>query len=56
MIQQEIFDLATNYVRNHRLSHGLALPDAVIGATVIYFKFPCTLTTQKILSFCLIFN
>jgi tRNA(fMet)-specific endonuclease VapC len=40
MMQQEIFDLATDYVRTYRLSHSLALPDAVIGATAIYYQIP----------------
>ncbi len=40
MMQQEIFDLATEYVRTYRLSHGLALPDAIIGATAIYYRIP----------------
>ncbi len=39
-MQQEIFDLATEYVRTYRLSHGLALPDAIIGATAIYYRIP----------------
>lgn len=40
MVQQEILDLATEYVRTYRLSHGLALPDAIIGATAIYYRIP----------------
>jgi predicted nucleic acid-binding protein len=40
MMQQEIFNLATEYVRTYRLSHGLALPDAIIGATAIYYRIP----------------
>jgi predicted nucleic acid-binding protein len=39
-MQQEILDLATEYVRTYRLSHGLALPDAIIGATAIYYRIP----------------
>lgn len=34
-MQQLIFDLATPFIRDFRLSHGLLLPDAVIGATAI---------------------
>ena len=37
-MQQDIFDLATEYVRNYRLSHHLALPDAIIGATAIFLS------------------
>jgi predicted nucleic acid-binding protein len=39
-MQQAIFDLATQYLRNYRLSHNLALPDAIIGATAIYYQMP----------------
>lgn len=39
-MQQTIFDLATQFIREYRLSHGLALPDAVIGATAIYYQMP----------------
>ena len=39
-MQQVIFDLATDYIRAYRLSHGLALPDAIIGATAIYYQLP----------------
>lgn len=39
-MQQDIFDLATEYVRNYRLSHNLALPDAIIGATAIFYQMP----------------
>ena len=40
MMQQEIFDLATQFLKIYRLSHGLALPDAIIGATAIYYQIP----------------
>ena len=40
VMQQEILDLATEYIRTYRLSHGLALPDAIIGATAIYYRIP----------------
>ena len=39
-MQQVIFDLATDYIRAYRLSQGLALPDAIIGATAIYYQLP----------------
>lgn len=39
-LQQAIFDLATHYIREYRLSHGLLLPDAIIGATAIYYQIP----------------
>lgn len=45
--QQVIFDLATDYVRSYRLSHGLALPDAVIGATAIYYQIPLFTYNRK---------
>jgi predicted nucleic acid-binding protein len=40
MMQQEIFDLATQFLKTYRLSHGLALPDAIIGATDVYYQIP----------------
>ena len=40
MMPQEIFDLATQFIKTYRLSHGLALPDAIIGATAIYYQIP----------------
>jgi len=46
-LQQVIFDLATQLIRNYRLSHGLALPDAVIGATAIYYQIPLYTYNQK---------
>ena len=46
-MQQVIFDLATDYVRTYRLSHGLALPDAVIGATAIYYQIPLLTYNRK---------
>jgi predicted nucleic acid-binding protein len=39
-MQQDIFDLATQHIRNYRLSHNLALPDAIIGATAIFYQTP----------------
>lgn len=39
-LQQPIFDLATDYIRTYYLSHNLALPDAVIGATAIFYQIP----------------
>lgn len=46
-IQQDIFDLATEYLRNYCLSHGLALPDAVIAATAIHYQIPLFTYNQK---------
>lgn len=46
-MQQVIFDLATDYVRAYRLSHGLTLPDAVIGATAIYYQIPLLTYNRK---------
>jgi len=39
-MQQDIFDLATEQTRNYRLSHNLALPDASISSTAIYYQIP----------------
>jgi predicted nucleic acid-binding protein len=46
-MQQTIFDLATQFIREYRLSHGLALPDAVIGATAIYYQMPLFIYNRK---------
>ncbi|MEI6745790.1 MAG: type II toxin-antitoxin system VapC family toxin [Methylococcaceae bacterium] len=46
-MQQTIFDLATDYIRTYRLSHGLSLPDAVIGATAIYYQIPLFTYNRK---------
>ncbi len=39
-MQQDIFDLATQNIRTYRLSHNLALPDAIIGATATFYQIP----------------
>jgi len=46
-MQQDIFDLATEYVLNYRLSHNLALPDAIIGATAIFYQMPLFTYNRK---------
>lgn len=46
-MQQDIFDLATQYICDYRLSHSLALPDAVIGATAIFYQIPLFTYNQK---------
>lgn len=46
-IQQAIFDLATDYIREYRLSHGLFLPDAIIGATAVYYQIPLFTYNRK---------
>lgn len=46
-LQQIIFDSATQLMRDYRLSHSLALPDAVIGATAIYYQIPLYTYNQK---------
>jgi len=46
-MQQDIFDLATELVRNYRLSHNLALPDAIIGATAIFYQMPLFTYNRK---------
>ena len=39
-MQQDIFDLATQNIRRYRLSHNLALPDAIIAATATFYQIP----------------
>jgi predicted nucleic acid-binding protein len=46
-LQQVIFDSATEWMRDYRLSHGLTLPDAVIGSTAIYYQIPFYTYNQK---------
>ncbi len=46
-MQQDIFDLATQYICDYRLSHCLALPDAIIGATAIFYRTPLRTYNQK---------
>ena len=46
-MHQDIFDLATEQIRNYRLSHSLALPDAIIGATAIYYQIPLFTYNRK---------
>ncbi len=46
-MHQDIFDLATEQIRNYRLSHNLALPDAIIGATAIYYQIPLFTYNRK---------
>jgi len=46
-MQQDIFDLATEHVRNYRLSHNLALPDAAIGATAVFYQTPLFTYNRK---------
>jgi tRNA(fMet)-specific endonuclease VapC len=46
-MQQIIFDLATQFIRNYRLSQGLLLADAVIGATAIYYQIPLFTYNRK---------
>lgn len=46
-LQQIIFDSATQLMRDYRLSHSLALPDAVIGATAIYYQIQLYTYNQK---------
>ena len=46
-MQQIVFDLATQFIRDYRLSHGLLLPDAVIGATAIYYQMPLFTYNRK---------
>jgi tRNA(fMet)-specific endonuclease VapC len=46
-LQQVIFDLASQLISDYRLSHGLALPDAVIASTAIYYQIPLYTYNQK---------
>jgi len=46
-MQQTIFDLATQFIRDYRLSYGLLLPDAIIGATAIYYQMPLLTYNRK---------
>lgn len=46
-MKQTIFDLATQFIREYRLSHGMALPDAVIDATAICYQMPLFTYNRK---------
>ncbi len=46
-LQQAIFNQATHYVGDYCLSHNLVLPDAVIGATAIYYQIPLFTYNKK---------
>ena len=46
-LEQAIFDSATQFVSDYSLSHGLALPDAVIASTAIYYQIPLFTYNQK---------
>ncbi len=46
-LQQDIFNQATHYVSDYCLSHNLVLPDAVIGATAIYYQIPLFTYNKK---------
>jgi predicted nucleic acid-binding protein len=46
-MQQTIFDSATQYISDYCLSHCLALPDAVIGATAIFYQIPLFTYNRK---------
>lgn len=46
-MQQDIFDLATQHICDYRLSHCLALPDAIIGATAIFYQTPLRTYNRK---------
>jgi len=46
-LDQVIFDSATQLINNYGLSHSLALPDAVIAATAIYYQIPLYSYNQK---------
>ena len=52
-MQQDIFDLATQNIRTYRLSHSLALPDAIIGATAIFYQMPLFTYNRKDFKFLL---
>lgn len=46
IINSQITDLAINLIYKHNLSHGLAIPDALIAATTIYTE--CALFTYNL--------
>ena len=46
-MQQDIFNLATQYIRDYRLSHNLAFPDAIIGATAVFYQIPLFTYNRK---------
>lgn len=50
-MQQIIFDLATQFIRDYRLSHGLLIPDALISATAVYYQMPLLTYNRKDFSY-----
>lgn len=50
-ITEPISDEAINLLRNYRLSHGLAIPDALIAATAIALNLPFVSKNQRDYSF-----
>ena len=50
-MQQIIVDLATQFIRDYRLSHGLLIPDALISATAVYYQMPLLTYNRKDFSY-----
>jgi len=50
-LDEQISDTATDLLRQYRLSHGLATPDALIAATVIALNRPIISKNQRDYSF-----
>ena len=46
-MQPAIFALATQFIREYRLSEGLTLPDAIIGASAIFYEIPLLTYNRK---------
>jgi predicted nucleic acid-binding protein len=47
MINEPISNLSVNLLHDYRLSHGLAIPDAMIAATAITFNIPLLTKNQR---------
>jgi predicted nucleic acid-binding protein len=50
-IDQVASELATLLIKSYRLSHGLQIPDAIIGASAIVHQLPLFTYNQKDFSF-----
>ena len=46
-LTEQVSDTAMNLLRQHRLRHGLAIPDALIAATAITFNQPFISKNQR---------
>ena len=50
-VDQNTSALATNLIENYRLSYGLQIPDAIIGASAVVHQIPLFTYNQKDFSF-----